>query len=462
MPELVFGSPLRLDPSERDNAFSCQEYPLNRNRKFITKQGTAGTDGLWLQEFDPVIGWKTEVQLSTQIPNADGQPRHEGNAYGDLMFVFAKWDAGAGFYYLTGLWKDGQGVYADIEQRLDAAPVQEAVSSVNNRRWAVTAIDNATRDFWIFWVLYDAGAIGDLIGRKFNGTARTWDAAINFGRPNLGAGAVSGPVVASWQQLDNSIHIAVGALPSVAFANQEVYYKRYDVPTNTMDAAWDRLTTSAWPNVLLFGVAGSEMDAVCDTINKDQFYIVATRFNNTSAGWADCEILFFEKDLSVSPPVWKAGVRISQSATRGAHFPTLICDTNGDLYVVWTEHDTPGTGFRSVWLQQKPYLSSWQFLQKVADSNYETNAGAADPDPEHPGIIRPPRFQPVTNLCITWGDMKAGGIDGPYVYVNCAVVRTLEEQEFEEGVGGVIVNNIVQMQDLNVGNPWHRWVGKDV
>lgn len=466
VPTLTFNTPTRLEPTLRDNGFSAHEPPLNRTHKTVMKGGTGGGDGTWWQEFDPNLGWQTEAQLSTQVANSDGQMRHDYNAFGDVVFVYAKWDAGAGASYLTALWKDGTGTYADIETRLDAAPVQFAASSVCNNRWGITAIDNATRDFWVFYVLQDAGAIGDLMGTRWNGTTRTWGAPQNFGRPNGGAGQVAGPIAASWQQLDNSIHLAIGALNTVAFANIDVWHRRYDIATATMEA-WTRLTTVAWPNEIMNGPqAGSEIDAVCDTQNKDQFYIVASHWTNSSANWIDCETLFFEKDLSAgSPGTWKAGVRVSNAGNRGAHYPTIYCNTNGDVFVVWSEHDTGGTGFRSVWVKQRAFpLPTWA-TQKVADSNYETSAGAADPDPEHPGIVRPPRFLPLIYLCVTWGDKVVGGGGHPYVYVSCALVLEEDGGEagppFDEGAGGVLVNHQLRRFDIPAGGNWWRGLGKE-
>lgn len=452
---LTFGAPVKLDPVARDNAFSAHEFPLNRTHKTIMKGGTSGIDGNWIQEFDPTIGWLPEVRISTQTPGSDGQMRHDYNQYGDVMYVFALWNGGT--FDLTALWRDGTGTFADITAVLDT-PVAFAPNAVNNNRWGVTAIDNTTRDFWVFYVKEDAFALGDLWGRRFNGSTRTWDAAVNYGRPGAG-GSAAGPVVADWQYLDNSIHLAVGATQA-GLANADVAYKRYDLGTGVMGAAWTFLTNVAFPNELMFGVAGSEMDAMCDARDANQFYIVATHWTTNSATWSDCEVLFFEKDLSTG--AYKPGVRVSKFGNQGAHWPTILVDTNGDIYFVWTEKDNGGTGFKAVWVSQRPAGATTWTTSKVADSNYENNANAADPDPEHPGIIRPPWNRPLLNLCITWGDKTSGGAANPNVYVNCALVRTEEEEGFVQPGGGVLTNKDMRMYDVPSGQLWWRLKGTDV
>lgn len=455
---LTFGAPTQLLPANRDNGVSAHEDPLDRENKTVMKSGTAGGDGMWIQQFNPVGGWQPETQISTQTLNSDGQPRHDYNKFGDTIYVFAKWDGGAGAHFLTALWHDGTGAYTDLETRIDAQSVGFGVLQVCPTRWGITAIDNASRDFIIGYCLTTAGAIGEFWTRRFNGTTRTWDAAVNHGQPN--AGGVYGPIVCDWQPIDGTIHWAIGAVFNLG-GNNDLFYRKM-LADYTWDTAYIRLTTVVPAAELMFGVGASEMDAVCDRINSEQFYIVATHWTNGSAQWVDCDVLFFEKDLTIVGLPFKTGFRVSEAVNRGAHFPNMICDTNGDLWVVWAEHDTGGTGFRSVWARQREYPKGiWETRQKVADSNYETSAGAADPDPEYPGIVRPPRFKPLKYLCVTWGDKLSDGLTGPFVYVNCALVRDEEDFDFSLGSGGLVLNHDLRMLDIPAGSTWWRSQGKE-
>lgn len=445
---LTFGIPTRLEPNLRGEGWQAREDPRNRLIKMVMK--SAGGVPLFLQKFDATLGgWQTEAAVTAlNTPAAAGIHNFDTNSFGDQVFVY---QAGGN---LRAVWRDGTGVFPDVDVVLEAVGLPGVAA---NFRSGITSIDDGTRDFVAAYIFDPGGAINqDLYVRRFRYATRSWDAAINNQAFNTPNNIWNGNTVAAWQRLDDSIHYAViGAV--AAFNTSDLFYSFEDSAGNFQ--AWQRVTTfgGGWPNTGLLGL--NEMDAVPDTLSAEQFYIVTVNWTVNPANWQDTTVLFYEKDLSVSPPVWKAGVQISNAINQGAHFPVIFCDTDGTLYIAWRERD-PATNKQAVWVKQRAALSTtWSAATKVADCIVESSA-ASTQDAYYPGIVRAPRNVPLKYLCITWGDTP-DVFPNHYVYINCALVRDDEDFEFREGDGGIILNQEVRMQDLNVLGPWALWQGKE-
>jgi len=443
---LTFGVATKLEPSGMAEGWQAREDPRNRLIKMVMKAG--GGIPLQLQKFDATLGgWQLQQPVTAfNIDQAAGKHNFDTNMFGDQVFL--SYD-GVSFW---AVWRDGTGVFPDVATILEPVGLGGVIAG---QRFGVTAYDTAARDFVVAYLRDPGGGVdSDLYVRWFRYATRTWDAAINNSGPNAPNDIAYGPVDVQYQRIDGSLHytfLHATNAPTTA----DLWYAWEDSAHVFQGFQQVTFVGGGWPNSGLLGL--NELGFVVDTLNPLQAYAAVVNWTVNPADWANCTLLFFEKDLSVSPPVWKAGVQLSNATNQGAHFPELFCDTDGTLYCVWHERDA-GANKQAVWVRQRaPLSTTWTASQKVADSILETSA-ASTVDAYYPGIVRAPRNVPLKYLCITWGDNAA--VATHHVYINCALVRDEEDEEFKPGEGGIILNQEVRMLDLNVLGPWALWQGK--
>ncbi len=436
---LVFGPPYQTQPIGRASARWGMQHPLNRDRYYILKYG--GSAGIYLQIKEATSGWQTETQIFPNTAWDSNSPILCFNAVGDLMILFYGTYPTDGEVYMWSYFLSADGSYSELTRRSNSTtdnPFALALSS------NIGLTCYGPSNFLIMWTeIIVATGEGRLYRQEYNTLTRTWGARTE--QTPLGFVWGYAGIHIRQHAADGTLHIGVLARAGGTAAPSPWYW-------NSRQGVWVPLYVEPTGN---FGWDFMDMDY--DPRYPERIHFVGQRSHLGS--FNESMIWYFQRDITGT---WSAiPETLNTAANMSASYPSIECDSNGDLYFVWREYNSVDSKMAVYVKRRIDVTMLWEPTILIANSlNNSTNAFLLA-DPDSPGIIRVPcSDHEILNWCITWGDdvTPAGG-DDTYVYVDCTEVRQRRQEDDDTNPAALYALNRIYADDILSGGGWSKWQG---
>jgi hypothetical protein len=492
---VVFGTPVKTDPTGRKHAVTGWQRPDDRDQYYILKHDQSNGD-LYFQIRTIGSGWATETAVVTGGVDTTPDTDFCFNARSDRMVIWRNATGHAGTKYISA---DGATTVTTIHT---------STGGTVGARCAVCTVGPRTFRIAFSWDNNTDGNF-DLYTRDFDPIAGTWGTLTNYGRP--GSPGVVGVKAIRMRQsaIDGRVHIIATARiisagaddlyhtyqsgswelfasPVPGYANSQVVYfdmqlsykdkevifavgADYHVGTPPLSRMrfYTRNDQQIWSETVIDDHVESSATANAgDTVtltdinlpsNTDDFYnglsirILdgASAGNNRTVSDYDAAT----KTLTVSVAFDSAIViGVAYQIGTGANTPQMEINTNDDVYVIWKAYNIED-GKTAVYFRRRLALTgTFEAAQIVANSIGNTSTAAAQEDPEMPAIIRSPVGKGIKEFCVMWGDDDSG----TNIYVTCSDISS-EDDDDEFDDAELLKLNTVYVMDEPAGAPWARW-----
>ena len=442
-PDVVFGTTTQLQPVDRYGAKWGMERPDNRNLYYILKEGK--TNGLFLQVFQKFVGWQAEYQVHPYgQQTSQGYSRMSFDLQSNLMMAYIAKDVGGTEYLYSAF-----------------IPASETLPTIYTQHTLESDIRNYPFGFclrppnnFLLCIMRDDAIAGnfELFVKEWDGGTQTWGAELNLGSvAGAGSAGVRNCAIAV-NCVSNQFHILAVADTAGTPTDYDLWYINEEIQV------WD-LLAEADPGSATGYVYSKNLDIQSSPTDPDVMYGAIKLVRNIDP--SNAEVQFWVRQIDG----WTRQANISNSekdvTLEGAGDPLMEVDANGDIYAIFTEHDTSTTRM-ALWFRRRLNSNGlWEDRIKIDESILNTNVGNPSDvgEPQSPGIIRKPPgcTTPIHDFCVTWGDFP--NVSDSYVYVTCSFIR----EEGDNGDGGEelspVLLNTVYVFDEPAGGPWYKHKG---
>jgi hypothetical protein len=445
--DLTFGTPTQIDPTVfasanfRQNCPDGIEDPIDRDEKWILKEDDGGAK-LFLQKLNADNTWAAETTIYDGPLWGRGVSRIAADGAGNLM-VGSVVNPGGIKYVRT--WfiprTGGATLEEDHVTEPNSFPVNFQLKILNSHQ--ILMVYNVRQ----------APALGsyDLRYKIWESNTTTWGPEVDLGHPvdDLGGTVLFGMAEGSADvsPVDGMIHIvAVGDIGTSPYGH--IYFKKVDPSDGS--GTWSLIRENPTFTADRVPVIWAS------NISADKSYISVWKLNGGT--------LASSVDLLIGSPAQWDSYQVSAATDKSAQAPHCIIDQDDSVYFCWSEYDD-AEGTMALWARGSDPNGVMNDTVKVGESLWKTTNSWDFPqtqDPEYPHFVRQPRFKPLIDLCVVWGDTYPApnnNQNNPSTWITCAPIGNGNGNGNGNGGDRIVLHNEVYVNDKPSGNPWLKWKG---